>query len=72
VKNGLPKIKHLPTLLAFADNDPTYKAGWLDRYEQIFPKHHSILIEGSHHFPHEYNPQAMVVAIRGWLEREKL
>lgn len=66
LKSRLPDISHLPVLLAFADNDPTYKAGWLGRYEGIFPNHASVRIEGSHHFPQEYNPEAIVQAIQEW------
>jgi pimeloyl-ACP methyl ester carboxylesterase len=70
LKNRLPELRHFPVLLAFADGDPTYKAGWLQRYERIFPEHTSVRIEGSHHFPQEYDPEAMVRAIREWWDRE--
>jgi haloalkane dehalogenase len=66
LKSRLPDMRDFPVLLAFADNDPTYKAGWLERYEGIFPNHHSVRIEGSHHFPQEYKPEAMVKAIQDW------
>jgi haloalkane dehalogenase len=70
LKNRLPELRHFPVLLAFADGDPTYKAGWLQRYEVIFPDHTSVLIKGSHHFPQEYDPGAMVRAIQDWWNRE--
>jgi haloalkane dehalogenase len=70
LKGCLIDIRDFPTLLAFADNDPTYKAGWLQRYESIFPNHNSVRIEGSHHFPQEYDPGAMVKAIREWWENK--
>jgi haloalkane dehalogenase len=66
LKNRLPEISHLPTLLAFADADPTAKSGWLERYQEIFPQHRSVPVVGSHHFPQEYNPAAMVQAIQIW------
>jgi haloalkane dehalogenase len=66
LKSRLPDIRNFPVLLAFADGDPTYQAGWLERYQGIFPNHHSVRIEGSHHFPQEYNPEAMVRAIQDW------
>jgi haloalkane dehalogenase len=69
LKSRLPEIKHFPLLLAFADNDPTFKAGWLQRYEGIFPNHHSVCIEGSHHFPQEYNPGRIVQAISTWWDK---
>jgi haloalkane dehalogenase len=70
LKNRLVELQDFPTLLVFADNDPTYRAGWLQRYEAIFPDHESVRIEGSHHFPQEYNPGAMVGAIRKWWDRK--
>lgn len=70
LKNRLPELHHFPVLLAFADGDPTYKAGWLQRYEGIFPDHTSVRIEGSHHFPQEYDPNAVVRAIQGWWDDE--
>ena len=66
LKLHLPEIRKFPVLLTFADSDPTYQAGWMERYERIFLNHQSVLIEGSHHFPHEYDPEAMVRAIRDW------
>lgn len=66
LKQQLPALAHFPVLLLFADNDPTYRAGWMQRYERIFPNHRSVRIEGSHHFPQEYNPGAMVKAIDSW------
>ena len=66
LKRRLGELRDLPVLLAFADNDPTYKAGWLQRYEHLFPQHHSVRIAGAHHFPQEYNPDAMSAAIQDW------
>lgn len=70
LKSQLPTIAHFPTLLLFADNDPTYKAGWMQRYAHIFPHHEAVRIEGSHHFPQEYNSAAMVQALMSWWDRE--
>jgi haloalkane dehalogenase len=62
----LRALGDMPVLLLFADNDPTYKAGFLTRYERMFPQHRSVLIAGSDHFPQEYAPQQMATAIRDW------
>src|SRR5262249_45313391 len=70
LKSRLPEIAHFPVLLLFADNDPTYKAGWLQRYERLFPHHLSRRVEGSHHFPQEYDPMFMVAAINSWWDQE--
>ena len=63
-------LRDMPVLLLFADNDPTYKAGWLSRYEQMFPRHRSVIVKGADHFPQEHAPGQMVAAIRDWWEHE--
>jgi haloalkane dehalogenase len=35
LENRLPELRNFPVLLAFADGDPTYKAGWLQRYRNL-------------------------------------
>jgi hypothetical protein len=44
--------------------------GWLQHMEQLFPKHRSIVLQGSHHFPQEYDPASVVTEIRRWLDEE--
>lgn len=63
-------LPEMPALLLFADNDSTYKAGWLSRYEQMFPRHRSVIVKGSDHFPQEHAPSQMVAAIQDWWEPE--
>jgi len=43
--------KEMPALLIFGDQDATIKMGWLARLERIFPRHRTIIMKGSHHFP---------------------
>ncbi len=66
LKSRLPDLAHFPVLLAYADGDPSYRAGYLQRYERIFPNHHSVVIKGAHHFPQDDDPEAMVRAIQDW------
>ena len=63
-------LREMPVLLLFADNDSTYKAGWLNRYERMFSRHRSVVVKGSDHFPQEHAPAQMVTAIRDWWEHE--
>lgn len=62
----LQKLDKFPVLLSFADNDPTYKAGWLERHQELFPNHRVALVKDSHHFPFEYNSAQIVGDIRQW------
>jgi len=66
LKGRLADIQTLPVLLAYAPGDPSYKAGFVERYENIFPNHHTVLIQGAHHFPQDEDPEAMVAAIQEW------
>ncbi len=66
LEQRLSAIKVIPALLIFGDTDGTIKMGWLDRLERIFPRHRSVIITGSHHFPQVYDPAAIANAIRSF------
>lgn len=64
-------LREMPALLIFSDNDSTYKAGFLSRYERLFPRRRTVIIKGTgnaqaDHFPQEFAPGQMVSAIRDW------
>ena len=68
-------LREMPALLIFSDNDSTYKAGFLGRYEKLFPRHRSVIIKSTgnsqaDHFPQENAPGEIVVAIRDWWDHE--
>lgn len=60
------KEKEIPALLIFGDQDATIKMGWLARLERIFPRHRSIVMKGSHHFPQIYDSAAVADAIQSF------
>ena len=66
VQERLRALGDMPVLLLFADNDSTYKAGFLTRYERMFPRHRSVIIAGGGHIPQEYAPEQMAAAIKDW------
>jgi haloalkane dehalogenase len=70
LEQRLSAIKVIPALLIFGDTDGTIKMGWLDRLEHIFPRHRSIIIKGSHHFPQIYDSAAVAAAIRSFWDEE--
>lgn len=67
---ALPGREALPVLFVFADNDSTYKAGFLSRYERLFPRHRSVLIVGGGHILQEHSPEKMAAAIRDWWDND--
>lgn len=66
LEQRLSAIKVIPALLIFGDLDGTIKMGWLARLERIFPRHRSIIMQGSHHFPQIYDSAAVADAIRSF------
>jgi haloalkane dehalogenase len=67
VELGLTQhLKDVPVLLMYGENDAARKAGFMSRFEEIFPHHRSVLIEGEQHFPHEGAPEEMIAAIKDW------
>ena len=65
LEQRLSEISEMPALLIFAE-DGTIEMGWLSRFEQLFPRHRSVVIQGSHHFPQVYDAAAVAAAIRSW------
>lgn len=62
----LQLMKDLPVMILFGDDDATYEAGWHTRFENLFPRHRTVILEGGHHFPPEYDPQRIAAAMREW------
>jgi haloalkane dehalogenase len=66
LEQRLSAIKEIPALLIFGDLDATIKMGWLARLERIFPRHRTVILKGSHHFPQVYDAAAVADAIRSF------
>ena len=57
---------HLPLLLTFGNTDEAYKAGFMQRWQSMFPNHRTYIIDGGTHFPQEDDPQGIAAAVRLW------
>jgi haloalkane dehalogenase len=66
LEDKLRAVGDLPALLLFSDDDSTYKAGFMTRYERQFTRHRSVLIAGGGHILQEHAPGRMAMAIRDW------
>jgi haloalkane dehalogenase len=66
VKQGLIHLKDLPVLLIYGDKDPTFDAGFMNRFEQIFSRSHSVVLKDAGHFTPEEAPDEIISAIRSW------
>jgi hypothetical protein len=60
----------MPALLIVGDLDGTIEMGWLAHLERIFPRHRSIIMKDSHHFPQMYDSAAVAVAIQSFWDEE--
>jgi haloalkane dehalogenase len=70
LEQRLRSLGEMRALLIFGDGDGLIKLGWLDRLERIFPRHRSIVMQGCHHFPQEYDAVGVATAIGRWWEEE--
>ncbi len=70
LEKRLSAIQVMPALLIFGDQDATIKMGWLARLERIFPRHRTIIMKGSHHFPQIYDSTAVASAIRSFWDED--
>jgi hypothetical protein len=62
--------KELPALFIFSDQDDLIKIGWLNRFEQNFALHRSIVMKSVHHFPQWNDPAGIANVISHCWEGE--
>jgi haloalkane dehalogenase len=69
VQHSLPKLKHLPVLFTWPEKDPAFPKSELERLQQIFPYHRTVILQGAGHFAAEDAPDQIVLAVRfpGWI-----
>ncbi len=66
VEAGLTDLASLPTLIVWGDADFAFRAKERQRWEQVFPDHHTMIIEGAGHFVQSDAPDQFAAAIRDW------
>ncbi len=66
IRDRLPSLYALPLLLIFGKLSPTTMAGWPGRFEALFPRHRTLILDGAMHFTPEEAPEEIVRAIKGW------
>lgn len=60
----------LPTLIVWGEKDPTRKAGFPARWEQVLPRARSHVIRGARHFPQMNAPHEVGDLIQQWWREE--
>lgn len=63
---GLPELADRPVLLTWGLRDFAFQEPERSRFESLFPKHKTVLLENAGHFIQEDAPIEIAVAIRKW------
>ena len=66
VEDGLAKLRDRPALITWPTADVAFREPERRRWEELFPDHQTVLIEGAGHYVQEDAPGEVVEAIRGW------
>jgi haloalkane dehalogenase len=66
IERGLAKLRDRPALLVWPTNDIAFREPERERWEQIFPDHHTVILEGAGHYIQEDSAPEIVSAIRAW------
>jgi len=63
----LPSLAAVPALFVFGDQDNGYKAGFLERFARLLPRHRAVVLKRAAHFLTEDAPAEYTRALEEWL-----
>jgi haloalkane dehalogenase len=66
IESKLAGLADRPALLVWGTKDLAFRATERRRWEQVFPDHHTVLLDGAGHYIQEDAAQDIVTAIRDW------
>ena len=66
IERGLAVLADSPALLVWPTKDIAFRDPERRRWEQVFPDHRTVLLEGAGHYIQEAAPEKIVAAIREW------
>lgn len=66
IEHGLPKLRDRPALIVWPTKDVAFREPERRRWEEIFPNHHTVRLEGAGHYIQEDAPEEIITAIRDW------
>ena len=70
VESGLDRIQDRPALIVWGDRDIAFQTEQRRGFEERFPHHQTVVLEGAGHFIQEDAPDEIVAAIAAWWDRE--
>jgi haloalkane dehalogenase len=66
VERGLPQLRDRPALIVWPTKDVAFREPELRRWEQLFPNHRTVKLEGAGHYVQEEASDEIAAAIRDW------
>ena len=66
VEKGLEPLRDRPALILWPTNDVAFRDPERRRWEEVFPEHRTVMLEGAGHYIQEDAPEEIVPAIREW------
>ena len=66
IERGLPTLQDRPALIVWPTKDVAFGERERRRWEQVFPNHETVLLEGAGHYIQEDAADEIVAAIRAW------
>jgi haloalkane dehalogenase len=71
IERGLVSLSDRPALLVWPTKDIAFREPERKRWEQLFPNHRTVILEGAGHYIQEDAPEEIVRAIRSWNPPER-
>jgi haloalkane dehalogenase len=68
VERGLAALRDRPALIVWPTRDVAFRHRERRRWEELFPDHRTVLLEGAGHYIQEDAPEEIAAAIVSWLD----
>jgi haloalkane dehalogenase len=72
VERRLPDLRDRPALIVWPTGDVAFREPERRRWEELFPNHRTVVLEGAGHYIQEDAPEEIVAAIREWAPGERV
>jgi haloalkane dehalogenase len=71
IERGLPALADRPALLVWPTKDVAFREPERRRWEQLFPNHSTVMLDGAGHYIQEDAGEQIITAIRDWKTPER-
>lgn len=66
VERGLPALRDRRALIVWPTGDVAFRERERRRWQEVFPHHETVMLQGAGHYIQEDAPDEIVAAIRAW------